>query len=630
MLLFTLSLCLLSETATSKNSSIKVIPKRESLLLGTDVAVEVTVLAPLGSKRIRLSTNAGALTAPVQQEAGRWMVRYSPPTQRHPQVAIIAASAENKDGVIHGWARLPLYGQGTALARSRPHAQVTVRLAGRKFGPVRANARGMARVPVEAPPGVLKAYGPNGAKIALNPPPFNRVHVHLPDAEMPADKMNTVGVRMYVIDPEGLPARKPYVSLKGSRGELSTPELQAPGVLTATWTLPPRAAGVDSVLVYLPNAASSKAEAPLRAVPGRVARLTLDAERKSLTPGKDKEATFIVAALDRVDNATDTAVRVLANGHRVTVTSLEKGQWRASVALDNIPSDDSLSVQAHVVDESAIWARAAVSLKPGPAVALRMYSEHGSIEADGSQGMTVHLHVVDAHGNVRPSSAKLEAPGTITSGAAVGKYLYTPQRVLRRARMGKIVARAEDLATSVPVHLLPTRGSWVLSSSAGMLADSSLLRGPIVSVQGAWWPAWNLGFELGFRVALDYAALFAEETAQTESGTGLSVASTTHLQTLALGMAWRYEWTPRWLVWAHASGGWSLVQSQLEVEALASEVAAGGGISGELAVAIGRRFFSGQLFLEAAFRALGDISVVTFEGKSSFFRVGMGFRYDVI
>lgn len=107
-------------------------------------------------------------------------VSYRLPKTSFPQVALVGAyDAESRSPVVH---RVLLVGSPTVEIRSEPNVKVTVAVGERTFGPVMTDAKGLARLKIEAPPGVesVKTFATDShenvteGQLALNPPPFSR------------------------------------------------------------------------------------------------------------------------------------------------------------------------------------------------------------------------------------------------------------------------------------------------------------------------------------------------------------------------------------------------------------------------------------------------------------------------
>src|SRR5512134_53980 len=140
-----------------------------ALTLGPDARTSLVLEGASGAAPI-FSSNVGAVER-VRRDGERFRAEFVAPREAHPQVAIVCAVLA--DGIA--WTAIPLSGRGVAVAHTEPKARLTVTIAGRPFGPVRADAGGEASVPVIVPPGVSHAYHGEEA-LDLHVPPTLHVH----------------------------------------------------------------------------------------------------------------------------------------------------------------------------------------------------------------------------------------------------------------------------------------------------------------------------------------------------------------------------------------------------------------------------------------------------------------------
>jgi hypothetical protein len=110
-------------------------------------------------------------------------VIYRFPKTSYPQVAIVAAyDPQTRSPVVD---RVIMVGTPTVEVRSEPNVKVTVRVDEKPFGPIGTDSKGLARLKIEAPPGLVnvKTFATDSydnvteGELALNPPPFPRVLV---------------------------------------------------------------------------------------------------------------------------------------------------------------------------------------------------------------------------------------------------------------------------------------------------------------------------------------------------------------------------------------------------------------------------------------------------------------------
>jgi hypothetical protein len=128
------------------------------VVLGRDTAVELRVEVPAGTPALRATASVGTLTALPAPAPAVQAWRWVPPDIRYPLLAVVAFWADTPEGppevtTVH----LPLLGRTNLQVKTARGADVVVRIGEASFGPVRANSRGKAQVPVEVPPGVKEA-----------------------------------------------------------------------------------------------------------------------------------------------------------------------------------------------------------------------------------------------------------------------------------------------------------------------------------------------------------------------------------------------------------------------------------------------------------------------------------------
>ena len=235
------------------------------VLLGEGRTAQVEVeLAPEATP-LEVLASEGEV-GPLQRVGpGRFRATYVPPRRTLPGEVILVALARGPQGPLEAWTVLELWGQGQAEVRTRPGAPVTLRVGEASFGPVNADARGLARVPLEVPPGIHEAlFG--GRRVELGVPPWPYVHAVSERRELRADREETVDIRLYTSRLEQTPATPRTFSFSVTRGSVSDPVEQAPGVLRMPWTVPPGPVGDLTLRGSVARAPRWTFEVGLRAV----------------------------------------------------------------------------------------------------------------------------------------------------------------------------------------------------------------------------------------------------------------------------------------------------------------------------------------------------------------------------
>lgn len=126
---------------------------------------------------------------------------YHPPKDYVPAFDVIAVRATHGGKTFYGYATLPLHGQGRADIRTAPRAQATLRIGKRVFGPVRADARGEARISVVVPPGVTQGFDDEDNVIDLGVPKVTRTALFAFQDEVRRDE--TLELFCVVVSPDG-------------------------------------------------------------------------------------------------------------------------------------------------------------------------------------------------------------------------------------------------------------------------------------------------------------------------------------------------------------------------------------------------------------------------------------------
>lgn len=131
----------------------------ERVVLGRDTRVVFTVRVPEDSGPVRAAASSGEFVRESVEGGPVRTFQWTPPAVRYPLAAVLLFWVDGPQGEAPEVARVvvPLLGRMTLDIATKPGAEVVVEVANSRFGPVTANARGQARVPVEVPPGVKEA-----------------------------------------------------------------------------------------------------------------------------------------------------------------------------------------------------------------------------------------------------------------------------------------------------------------------------------------------------------------------------------------------------------------------------------------------------------------------------------------
>jgi hypothetical protein len=130
----------------------------ERVVLGQETGVELEVRVPEGTGPVRAAASSGSFAQPVVEGGPVRKFQWTAPEVRHPLLAVLVfwveePSEQPEVAVV----RIPLFGRTKLPVTTDPGAEVVIEVGETRFGPVKADRRGKAQVPVEVPPGVRQA-----------------------------------------------------------------------------------------------------------------------------------------------------------------------------------------------------------------------------------------------------------------------------------------------------------------------------------------------------------------------------------------------------------------------------------------------------------------------------------------
>ena len=449
----------------------------------------------------RLSASVGALENLRALGPDQFASDYLPPDEAIPQVALLGAVGGGEALFL----ALPLFGLGDAEVKTRPRGRISVTIGDQRFGPVRADQRGLAQVPVVVPPGIREAFH-GDQPIDLHVPPTRAVHLVLLQETAAADRPQEVQARLFVVDQSGTPRLGARLVLSASAGEAGTAVEVGAGVYSATWRLGPGPAGEETLSAALEDAPEFVAQARVARRAGPAATLVLRADRQTLTAGQDGEGplsvTLHATLRDAAGNPADDRLQVSASPGAALVSALGAGEAEAVISLPpRFEGASALLLEARCERGSAT-AALSLPLLPAAAAVARIEPSLPSVRADGAGRLPLRVLVADRFGN--PVQAAVETAAD--SGAAgpataegVGVYAlgYLPP-VLRERGSALVRVRAGDAEASVRVQLSPEPHRLALTPKLGALSNFGRIASPLLGLEA------SLRFDL---LGLPFAAL---------------------------------------------------------------------------------------------------------------------------
>lgn len=470
------------------------------IVLGETPAAKVTLTArlpsgaPLDVAPPALTTSTGALSPPVRTAPGVWTFTFTPPKEAFPHVAIVAGSIDTASMSAVGFVPLRLWGKGETAVRTKPHSEVTVFIGNDSHGPVRADASGLAKVPLVVPPGPEHAVarsvdelGNESQKtIDLAVPSFNRVALVALDDPVAADGVGRARVLAFVVDKKGEPLftapLQPSASVGAFQGE---PVGVAPGIFLLQYRPGKAAPGTATVKAALDGAPGSLGTATLKLISGGPAQATLELSRTTLSADDERVVEVLLRLQDGAGSpVTARAASVDVDQGRIdSMAMLPDGARRIHWLLPADLRQERATITARL-PSGQVLGTATVTLVAGRPAKV-VFDEAGTVVADGQRSLELVLRVLDRAGNeLVPVDARIEvdaAAGQIVGATVDGKVLrarFVPA-INDHPDFVRVRGVAGDVRTEMLVRTAPRPRAWLLVGP-GVAVGSNY--GPIVAV----------------------------------------------------------------------------------------------------------------------------------------------------
>jgi hypothetical protein len=456
--------------------------------LGTDREVEVWIELEPSATGLELFASRGEVGALTQVKPGVFRASYVPPRQKLPQEVILAALARGPQGLLEGWTVLPLWGQGEAEVRTRAGASVSIRVGERTYGPVRADATGLALIPVSVPPGVQEAFF-GSKRIDLGVPPRPFVHALARRRELQADREETVDLRLYFLKAEGAPPPEAF-TFSATRGTVGTPTEVGPGVFALSWTVPPGPSGALELRGSARGEPRASFQLRVQAVPGPARRFELRVDREVLVASEEARVAVEVSARDAVGNPARAGLRLESElGGGVLLTERQPGEYTGLLGVaPGFGVRETLELRLLAEGGTAPVLTRTVALRAAEPARVTVEPVYPFVMANGLSEAIWRISVVDRFGNpVREPWPEFVLAGGTTStllskepGTYELRYVPPVARVDRRSELDVRVGPASgrgvlSLVRRRPVLLASPRAG-VMTSLAGGVAPSVGLR----------------------------------------------------------------------------------------------------------------------------------------------------------
>lgn len=291
-----------------------------------------------------LGSTAGRVDGLVAAGPGEFTATLTAPEERFPQIAVVTA-ADTCAVALGGPPEVASTAVSYAAAvdlrgRTEPRASMQVKIAGRTFGPVRADAAGHFVLPVEVPPG--ERFGlsistdelgnASRSKVNLYLPEVVRLHGYVYPTSVVVGGEDPAWIFITTVRADGAPEDVPLV-VRARRGQVDAPTRIARGLYRVTYRAPTALGdGRDTVDVRR-RRDKSGTELAVELLAGAPKELVFDPwDARAPADGKTP-LRFDVAVRDRFGNpASGHAVSLGVGGVDVQAVETAPGRYTAELA----------------------------------------------------------------------------------------------------------------------------------------------------------------------------------------------------------------------------------------------------------------------------------------------------------
>ena len=479
-------------------TTVTLTPARAKLLLGVEAELNVTldIRGPDSESftPVRALTNVGTLELPhAAGSPGHFSVRYLPPPERYPQVALLVVELASGARRMHVAARIALEGSTVVPFHTSPGAAVTMRVGDRSFGPVTADQKGRVEIPIQVPPGIraglARAVDHNGARetsVDLQLPPYVRVVVLAPTT---LDVGSFSEIVLLAIEPDGAPANPTLLTLGASAGLLHP---LGPGPLGEARFLfeAPRRLGSGAVALtaMAGGTPASRSDSAVALRVGAPAQLAISPSTHRLIVGSGETARVAISAHDSFGNPTSAAgLEIAVDGQSRPVTMAAGGVGTLTVdAPARFDGRERVTIDAKL---GAIRATEDLHITGGPPARLTINLRDARLVADGHQSTELRVRAVDQNGTPTavPGLSWDTPEGRVRHVRMPhdGEYVaeYVPDRIRERQQQVLAVMATQALRANATLEVTPPPIRLVAAARVGLFYNLGHAAGPAVFVE---------------------------------------------------------------------------------------------------------------------------------------------------
>ena len=529
-----------------------------AVVLGKTESVPITVRVdePPGTEELplRLSVNVGTFSEPTRLGPGRYRAIYLPPSTRYPQVALVAVWRETGPDARIDFLRFPLFGTTRISVAAKRGASVRATLGFDTFGPVVADSRGSAAVPVAVPPEVgaaeleIEERGVSvKKKVPIEVPPYNRLTAALVPHAVVADGQSWVRIDV-LYELGGATVHPDRIRVQPSVG---TAKLQsAAGGRYVYRYVPPAGTTAPQVTfaVSVQGDPVARASAQLSLGLPEPARALLRPPAGKLAAGSRESAVLSLLVLDGAGmGLAEQRPEITANGAPVGPVAYKgsgvyETSWRAPASY---PPGGLVQFRATIPRASggplSTTTNYQLQAAPRPASVRARFSP-SPVPADGRTSARLQVDVRDVAGMPLSGAALIPVVTDGTLGPleerGPGRYeaTYSPPEALPDGDAKLRIVDANggfEQTTALPLRHDPRR--LLVGARAGWAQSPGDAAGPRFGLD-VWLPLHLGGSTLALCAAATYGS--AEQGDVTDAAGTLTSRSTAAFVPVSLRLAW--------------------------------------------------------------------------------------------
>jgi len=299
---------------------VRVRAEPEKLLAGEgqQAFLNIQVTNPAGrpapGQKLEITTNVGEIKHLRELGGGKYKAVFLPPGDPFPQVANVMVAnpgSARLDRVAVGRAVIPITARIELPGKTRPRTRMEMKVAGRTFGPVKADRKGKFKLPILVPPGYGKGRATSIDRVGNRK--VRTVDLFLPETNqlglwgyprlLPADGKARSRLLVTTIDKFGIPTDIGGVRIKASQGKVGQVKRVGKGLYEAYFTAP-RLVGkgeVDLEVTFPEGGKKSRASEVIKLLPGPPDRVEFSVPDRLPADGVSA-GSVVIAIHDKVGN----------------------------------------------------------------------------------------------------------------------------------------------------------------------------------------------------------------------------------------------------------------------------------------------------------------------------------------